>query len=246
VTKPTTKRKRKESDTSDRPAKKSKHETQTLVSVEIPRKASPSDRDSQCPAHSAETELPAPPLSQSDSSEGTRHPEGAPSTPHRRRTWKQTMFDNPLAMLFSPKTPPYLLPHRSFKPPPPNQLAGLLSPNTPSWSPIRKSFKPPAPGPPVPQTPCQPLWSPLNTPSRRKREIHVRPDPDAEIQEGGEDSGASELKEIVLEQTLVKKKTRQPLSDSISNGKRVATWTTARKNRDEDDISMPPRHNDRR
>jgi NAD-dependent SIR2 family protein deacetylase len=240
VTKPTAKRKRKDSDTSDRPAKKSKHETQTLVSVEIPGKAYPSDRDSQCPAHGAETELSALPPSQGDGSEGTRHPEGAPSTPHGRRTWKQTMFDNPLATLLLPKTPPYLLLHRSFKPPPPNQLAGLLSPNTPAWSPIRKSFKPPAPGPPVPQTPRQPLWSPLNTPSRRKRKIHVHPDPHAEIQEGGGDSDAPELKETVLEQTLVKKKTRQPLSDSISNGKRVATWTTAsKKNRDEDDISMP-------
>jgi NAD-dependent SIR2 family protein deacetylase len=246
VTKPTAKRKRKDIDASDRPTKKSKHETQTLISVEIPRETTPSDGDSQSPAHSAETELPAPPLSQGAGSEGTQHPRGAPSTPHRHRTWKQTIFDNPLVMLLSPKTPPYSLLHRSFKPPPPNQSVGLLSPSTPTWSPLRKSFKPPAPGPPVPQTPCQPVWSPLNTPSRRKREIHVHSDHNAEMQESGEDPDASKLKEAAVEQTLVKKKTRRPLSNSISNAKRAATWTTASKrNRDEDDISMPQRHNDR-
>jgi NAD-dependent SIR2 family protein deacetylase len=228
VTKPSAKRKRKDSDTSDRPAKKSKHETQTLIPVDIPKGAYPSDRDSQRPAHGAETELPAPPPGQSDDSEGMRHPQGAPSTPHGRRTWTQIMFDNPLARLLSPKTPPYPLLHRSFKPPPPNQLSGLPSPSPPAWSPLRKSFKPPASGPLVPQTPSQPMWSPLNTPSRRKREIRVHPDPVAEIQEDSEDSKASKLKESVIRQRLVKKKTRKPLSDSMANAKRVGPWTNGK------------------
>jgi NAD-dependent SIR2 family protein deacetylase len=240
VTKPTIKRKCKDGETSDRPRKKSKKTSQTMISVEIPRKGYLLDTGLQWPMHDNEAKLAIPTASHGEQSENGRPPQATPSTPQRPRNWKTNMFDNPLASFFSPKPLAYSLLRHSFKPPPSNPLTGLLSPTTPAWSPLRKSFKRPVPGPLVPQTPEQPdAYSPI-TPSRRKREIHVYPDHDAEIEESEDESKAARSEETAPEETPVRQRIRKPLLESTSSSKRCATWTAASGNEGntEDGINM--------
>jgi NAD-dependent SIR2 family protein deacetylase len=227
VTKPMVKRKRKDREASDRPTKKSKERSQSMVSVENPKKPYLSDAAQHWPTYYEGAEPPNSSPNRDVGIDAGRHPQGAPSTPQRPRTWKQTMFENPLAAMLSPMAPPYspLSPlGGSFKLRPPNLPEGSRSPTTPRYSPLRKSFKPPAPGPLVPHTPEQISYSPI-TPSRRKREIHVYPDPDAEIQESGDDAKAAKSEEMFAKETPIRR-TRKPLSEYISNVERGMAWTT--------------------
>ena len=216
VTKPAAKRKRKDSEASDRPAKMSKNQTQKFISVEVPRKTDLSNEDAQWRAHNARLGLPPPPPpppSHGNDSQSIRCPPAAPSTPQPSRPWKQITFDNPLATILSPIAPPYspLSPlHTPSKPRTPNHLSVL-----PYHSPPRESFKPPRPGPPVLPTLKQPDFSPI-TPLKGKRELHVYHDPDAEMRESEDDAKA----------TMSEEMTRKPLSESSSNVERITTWKT--------------------
>ena len=242
VTKSTAKRKRKESGTSYRPLKKVKTQTEIMTSVEIPVTPSLSKESWPNAAEIKGEDRPQPPPSHFDRAGEEKRSQVAPSTPQRPRAWKQTMFDNPLSGMLSPATPSYspLSPLRkSFKPPPPNPLAELLSPTKPRGSPLRKSFKPLAPGPLVPQTPSKPDYSPF-TPSQEKRNIQVYRDPDVKI-ENEDDAKAAKSEDMVAEETPSRMKTRQPLLESTSNGKRMTTWTAAnaKKNANGNGIGTP-------
>jgi NAD-dependent SIR2 family protein deacetylase len=229
VTKPAAKRKRKQSEASGLPAKKVKTQTHNLISVEIPRKVYLSDRGLQPPVHGDEANLTMLQPSRDDASEVERRAQAAPSTPQRPRTWKHTVFDNQRSALLSPMAPPYSPLSPLGRPPklyPRNLPHGLTGPTTRHCSPLRKSFKPLAPAPFLPHTPEQPEYSPI-TPSRRKREIYVYPDPDAEIHESDDNTKVAKSEEVGAEETPIRKTTRQPLRESISNVKKGSAWTAA-------------------
>ena len=228
VSKPTAKRKRKDSGTSERPAKKAKTQTQTQtqaqISVEIPKRPSLSNASREYADDIDEGDHLTPPPSIHKLAGDDNLTQATPSTPRRPQPWKQNMFDNPRTALLSPIAPlnnQLLQLRRSFRPPPKTSLAAQLSPERPAWSPLGESFKTPARDPLLPQTPSRPAYSPF-TSGKRKREVHVYPDPDAEIQESADDVEAAASEEMVAEETPIKTKTRQPLSESIRNGKKVA------------------------
>ena len=238
VSKPTAKRKRKDSGTSERPAKKAKTHAQTqtqthtqaMISVEIPRRPSLSEALWKYANDIDGGNPPRPPPSIHKLAVDENLTQATPSTPQQSQTWKQNMFHNPLTALLSLTATPnsqLVQLRRSFRPPPKTSFAAQLSPERPAWSPLRKSFKPPAPGPLVPQTPSRPAYSPF-TSSKRKREVHVYPDPDAEIQESEDDGKAAASEETVAEETPIKMKTRHPLLESSCNSKKVAAWKTLR------------------
>ena len=244
VTKRTTKRKRKESGTSDLSIKKPKTQVQTMVSVEMP----PGSSLLTAPWQPADgRDLSNLPTGHVYKVSDEKYSQVSPSTPQRHRAWKQATVDNPLVPILSPTAPPYSplsQLRRPFKPPQ-NALAGLTSPAKPAFSPVRKSFKPPASGPLVPQTPSRPDYSPL-TPSRRKTDIQVYPDPDAQIEKSGDNAKAARNEDVIAEETPTKMRTRRPLLECTWNCRRVATGTVerAKENSNWNSIGTLVRYND--
>jgi NAD-dependent SIR2 family protein deacetylase len=229
VAKSTTKRKRRDGESCDRATKMPKKTSQSMVWVEIPGQAL-SDKTQQWRVGDGGAQLLDLPLPRDVGSEaGGQLPHAVPSTPQHPRAWKQAVFEGLPPAKPSPVAPPYspLSPRsRSFKLRPSSLVGGLRSPTTPSYPPLRRSFKPPAPGPPVPYTPSQPGYSPI-TPARRKREVHVYSDPDAETQETYEGVPAATSEEMVTKETPIRKIIKAPLSESGSNVRRGKN--TARK-----------------
>ena len=134
ATKPAVKRKNKDGENNNRPTKKAKQVTETMVSVDIP------NPQRLTPVVPTLQGLPTPPPSRG-SLEKIKNILGSdPSTPQRPRTWKTNMYTNPLAAMLSPQRPAYSPLRKSFKAPKPGPDMPR-SPERPEYSPMNSQLK---------------------------------------------------------------------------------------------------------
>ena len=181
-------------DNSERPAKKSRKANATMVSIDIPIKtkldlARVHDEDTSTPppADSLEHALPTPPPSRAKPLKlDPPVPQilaRAPLTPIRRTHWKRNMYDNPLELMLSPKTPEHSPLNRSFR-------SNVIREH------LRLDI--------VPGSPERPPWSPIKTPTTyRKSKLSVWEDAELEVEESndGEEEGSRGTDETIVVDT---------------------------------------------